>query len=207
MQPPAKRRNSKAPAAAVGAVLVLAVVAGFALTRGAGVKTSTSSVSESLVPTASTTSLSSSTLASASTSTSASASSQASSSSSTHSTSSTTVENATFISDLNADVSGFAIKNLSYNDSFYQGNDFYAGQAGFAFDAEIQVTYNQCSGQCPTEVTNVTTLEPGFVVQASLPVQGTVLGTSVEEFDFVVTVTPPMANYNGPLVFYCTMAQ
>lgn len=117
------------------------------------------------------------------------------------------MENATFISDLNADVSGLGIKNLNYNDSFYQGNDFYSGPAGFAFDAEIQIIYNQCSGQCPTEVTNVTTIQPGFVIQASLPAQATPLGSTGEEFDFTVTVTPPTGNYNGPLVFYCTVAQ
>ena len=216
MLPPSRRGVSKVPLV-IALVAVAGVVVGAALANSDNTpfSTATSNLTYYPAPSVSTsttasTSATSSAASSSSTTSSSSASASASgttASSSTRSGSSTSVVVATFISDLNADVSNFGLHNLSYNESFYQGEDFYSGQAGFAFDAEIQITYNQCTNQCPTEVTNITTIEPGFLVQANYPIQGQALGTTVEQFDFVVTVTPPQTNYNGPLVFYCTMAQ
>lgn len=196
----------------VAAVLVVIVVVVVVAVGGALVTSGNRSTSSTLTPTTSSSTLvlstSETTISSSSTTAVVTTTSSTTTTPSTTTGSSASSQGEIILTVLNADVSQAGISNLNDNSSDIGGFDTYTGQTGFAFNVDVSLIYNQCTNACPTTVTNVTILEPGFTVQGNYPIAGQALaGGSVEQFSFSVTVTPPNAPYNGPLYLLCQMAE
>ena len=137
------------------------------------------------------------------------------SSASTGSTSSSSAPPSLAIGEFYADVSGPDLNQLNDNDSILTGSGsggtVYLGNAGDSFTLEITLVYTNCQSGCPSEVASISFTQPGFTVQSTSPALPIAVdnppGTpsSVENFQFTVTVVSPSTPYNGPLTVVSTV--
>ncbi len=158
--------------------------------------------------------------ASSSTSTSAVSSSSSSPSSSSASRSSSTSESTytggkgpgLAIGEMFGNVQGPGSGYLSSNGTTIDGDTIYIGNASETLAVHFDVVYANCpASACPTHVTAVNILTPGFTVLDTKPANPIPASVSAGapagqvEFHFVVDLKAPSSQYNGPLLLLATV--
>ena len=105
------------------------------------------------------------------------------------------------------DVLGPGSTYLSSNGTSVAGDTIYVGNASETLAVQFDIVYVNCvPNSCPTHVTLVTILDPGFTIVNTKPPYpiptNTPAGASSGqvEFHFVVNVKAPPSQYNGPLL-------
>jgi len=119
------------------------------------------------------------------------------------------------IIDFYADVNGPDYNQLNDNDTTLpnsgSGGSIYLGNAGDTLTMDVTLIYTQCQEGCPTHVVNVTIQQSDFTVKSVSPVEpigvdnppGT--PSSIEYFQFTVTVASSSTAYDGPLTVISTV--
>jgi hypothetical protein len=109
------------------------------------------------------------------------------------------------------DVLGPGSSYLSSNGTTVAGDTIYVGNASETLAVQFDIVYVNCApNSCPTHVTLVTILDPGFTIVSTKPPYpiptNTPAGASSGqvEFHFVVNVKAPPSQYNGPLLLVAT---
>jgi hypothetical protein len=109
------------------------------------------------------------------------------------------------------DVLGPGSSYLSSNGTTVAGDTIYVGNASETLAIQFDIVYVNCPpNSCPTHVTLVTILDPGFTIVSTKPTYpiptNTPAGASSGqvEFHFVVNVKAPPSQYNGPLLLVAT---
>jgi hypothetical protein len=108
------------------------------------------------------------------------------------------------------DVMGPATDNLNDNGTSVNNDTVYIGNAGETLTIMFDILYTQCTSSCPSHVTEVTPLTPGFTIVKTtpalpIPVQNPPgAGSGQIEFHFTVTVKAPATAFNGALTLAAT---
>ena len=100
---------------------------------------------------------------------------------------------------------------MSSNGTTVAGDTIYIGNASETLAVQFDIVYANCpANSCPTHVTSLSILDPGFTIlgtKPALPIPtNTPVGASTGqvEFHFVVNVRAPSSQYNGPLLLVAT---
>jgi hypothetical protein len=108
-------------------------------------------------------------------------------------------------------VQGPGSSYLSSNGTMIAGDTIYLGNASETLAVQFDIVYVNCpTSSCPTHVTSVTILDPGFTIlgtKPTLPIPtNTPVGASTGqvEFHFVVNLKAPSSQYNSPLLLVAT---